>query len=127
MEPYVSNPPFNFSLETLKRINDYMTLANTARAQRDILTYFTALDVLHIETLPFWQQRQKQRAFKLWKDIEICKVDIGEDSITYDSNLVIALKELHIFIFRELHRNGISYTRTEMNKGLAGQERKYNL
>lgn len=126
-DTFIVNPPFNFSIETMKRINDYMRMSNKALHNGDTLGHLAALDVLYIETLPFLNDPQTVTANKLLKNIEDNSITSSEDFLIYPGELLPALKELHIFIFKSLHKNGISYSSKDMHKGLSAQEKKYNL
>ena len=126
-DTFIVNPPFNFSIETMKRINEYMQMSNKALHNKDTLGHIAAIDVLYIETLPFWNAEQTTKAEILLQNIQDHPVLTQEDFLIYPGELLPAIKELHIFIFKTLHKNGISYSSKDMHKGLGAQEKKYNL
>lgn len=127
VDNFIINPPFNFSIETLKRINDYMREVNSAFAKGDVLKHLSALEVLYIETLGFWNEPQTNEVNLLIETVHNYDIEIMADCVSYPLPLLTALKELHIFIFKGLHKNGISYSSRDLHKGLDAQEKKYHL
>jgi hypothetical protein len=126
-QPIIFNPPFNFSIATLGKINDYMKDCDKHLKNRQIMEYTAALEVEYKNIGPFLNKDQAHKAARLWAEIQKRPLIIKEDYIEYADDLPSLLRELDFYLILCLHKNNISYSSRELTKGIEAQYKKYDI
>lgn len=124
---FIFNPQFNFSLATLDKLNDEMKDCNRALKSHNVFDYLSSIEIFYKSTKPFLTQEQIIEVEKQWVEISKLSVAYGEDFIEYDDKLPKLLITFDFFLTNCLHKNGVSFSSKEVNKGLEYQYKKYGL
>ena len=124
---FIFQPQFNFSIATLDKLNNEMKDCNHSLKSHNVLDYLTNLEIFYKSAKPFLKKDQINEANNKWDYIKKFSIEVGEDYYEYDSKLPTLLIDFDFFLTDCLHKNGISYSNKEANKGLDYQYKKYGI
>lgn len=118
---------FNFSFKTMERMHNLLVDCSHYAANKDIPAWKENLKELYKEFLPWLSKEEKKTARNKWGKIEKWEIEINEFTVTYDTDLIPALDGFDFWIRGQMFKHKLSFSKTELSRGLTGQYKKYGL
>jgi DNA modification methylase len=111
----------------MERIHNLLLDASVYAANDNVYAWKQNLKEVYKAFKPWLKTHEKKTAANKWRSIDKHKIEFGEFSYSFDTELVTALEDFDFWIQGKLFTHKLSFSRSELNRGLTGQYKKYGL
>lgn len=118
---------FNFSFKTMERIHNLLIDCSMYSANKNIYAWKQNLIEIYKAFYPWLTKEEKRTALNKLKKINKYTIVIEEFNYIYDDELEELLSDFDMWLQYKLFQHKLSFSRSELNRGLMGQYRKYGL